>query len=377
LNKLIYSICILSFGFIIYSCQENLPQTDQGPDIDSYVPTPYEFTVPPKFPQPKIPADNPFTVEGISLGRHLFWDPILSKDSTLACAGCHAPNLGYGDDLKTSVGVEGIAGTRNSMPLFNLAWTPQFLWDGSAATLEEQILNPVRDPIEMHLDWITATQRLKNHPTYPTMFAKAFGNCTSIDSLNTAKAIAQFLRTMVSASSKYDRVARLSELKPDPAENEFTDSQLIGFADVFNNDNPDGAHCIHCHNKPLFSVTDGYFTNNGLDPWEDPSELSDLGLGGFNGNADDIGKFKNASLRNIELTAPYMHDGRFETLEEVVDHYISGGHDSPTLDFRFKSDFLLPGGLHLQENGKENLIAFLKTLTDWDFVNDTAFHSPF
>jgi len=111
-------------------------------------PTPFELKIPPTFPKPKIPADNPLTVEGISLGRHLFWDPILSKDSTLACAGCHAPNLGYGDNLKTSVGVEGLAGKRNSMPLFNLAWTPQFLWDGSAATLEEQILNQYAIPLK-------------------------------------------------------------------------------------------------------------------------------------------------------------------------------------------------------------------------------------
>jgi len=341
LNKFIYCICIVSLVFVFYSCKDNLPQTANGPDMDNYVPTPYELTVPPTFPEPKIPTDNPLTVEGISLGRHLFWDPIF-------------------------------AGKRNSMPLFNLAWTPQFLWDGSAATLEEQILNPVRDPIEMHLDWITAAQRLKDHPTYPTMFAKAFGNCSTIDSLNTAKAIAQFLRTMVSASSKWDKAAGISEPRL-----ELSDNELIGFADLFISVDPDAAHCVHCHNAPLFSVTDGYFTNNGLDAWEDPSELSDWGLGGFNGNPDDIGKFKNASLRNIELTAPYMHDGRFETLEEVLDHYISGGHDSPTLDFNIKSSFLLPGGLKLPENGKENLIAFLKTLTDWDFVNDTAFHSPF
>ena len=180
MNKLIYVTIITVVGLIIYGCENNLPNTNNGPDLENYTPTPFELTVPPTFPQPKIPADNPLTVEGISLGRHLFWDPILSKDSTLACAGCHAPNLGFGDDLISSVGVEGIAGKRNSMPLFNLAWSPQFLWDGSAATLEEQILNPVRDPVEMHLDWLSAAKRLQNHPTYPTMFAKAFGASLSL-----------------------------------------------------------------------------------------------------------------------------------------------------------------------------------------------------
>ncbi len=366
MNKLTYLILIGGVVFFIYSCKEN---DNNGPDIENYKPTPYELTIPPTFPQPKIPADNPLTVEGISLGRHLFWDPILSKDSTLACAGCHAPNLGYGDNLKTSVGVDGIAGKRNSMPLFNLAWSPQFLWDGSAATLEEQILNPVRDPVEMHLDWISAAKRLQNHPDYPTMFAKAFGECTVIDSTNTAKAIAQFLRTMVSASSKFDKASGISEPKT-----ELTDSELNGFVLFIGTANED-AHCVHCHNKPLFSVTDGYFTNNGLDDWEDPSELTDLGLGGFNGNPDDIAKFKNASLRNIELTAPYMHDGRFQTLDDVLEHYISGVHLSPTVDFNIKSSFA--NGLKLPENGREDLLAFLKTLTDWEFVNDTAFYSPF
>jgi len=191
-----------------------MPMDDDNPSptgLDYPAPTTYDLKIPEGFPTPKIPEDNPLTVEGVALGRHLFWDPILSKDSTLACAGCHAPNQGFGDALQTSIGVEGIAGKRNSMPLFNLAWSPQFLWDGSAATLEEQILNPVRDPVEMHLDWIIAAERLKSHPTYPTMFSKAFGNCSPIDSIHTAKAIAQFLRTMVSASSKFDKATGVSE----------------------------------------------------------------------------------------------------------------------------------------------------------------------
>jgi len=373
LNKLLtYSLLTIVFALSIWACEQDLPIKNSECVSDNQKPTPYKLKIPLTFPKPKIPADNPLTIEGISLGRHLFWDPILSKDSTLACAGCHAPNMAYGDNFKTSKGVEGIAGKRNSMPLFNLAWSPQFLWDGSAATLEEQILNPVRDPVEMHLDWITAAKRLQDHPTYHKMFAKAFGNCSPIDSTNSAKAIAQFLRTMISASSKFDKHTGVSE--PPMILN---DSELNGW-DIFRNDDKiGGGHCFHCHNKPLFAVTDDYFRNNGLDAWEDPAKLSDWGLGGFNGNPTDIGKFKNASLRNIELTAPYMHDGRFETLEEVLDHYISGGHISPTVDFIMKSEFLLTDGLHLPENGKEDLLAFLKSLTDWDFVNDTAFHNPF
>jgi len=373
LNKLIYFIFIIvGIGIFLFSCEKPTQDTPNGPVEENYVATPFELKVPPTFPTPKIPSDNPLTVEGISLGRHLFWDPILSKDSTMACAGCHAPNLGFGDDSETSIGVEGVAGKRNSMPLFNLAWSPQFLWDGSAVTLEQQILNPVRDPVEMHLDWISAAKRLQNHPTYPKMFSRAFGASAPIDSINSAKAIAQFLRTMVSASSKFDKATGISE-----PPTRLSEAEEIGFIDIFLNDDADGGHCFHCHSQPLFSTTDDYFRNNGLDSWEDLAELTDLGLGGFNGNAEDAGKFKNATLRNIELTAPYMHDGRFKNLEEVLDHYISGGHTSPTVDFIMKSEFLLTDGLHLPENGKENLVAFLKSLTDWEFVNDTAFHSPF
>jgi len=224
----------------------------------------------------------------------------------------------------------------------------------------------------MHLDWKTAAKRLDSHPTYPAMFAKAFGSTTQIDSTQTAKAIAQFLRTMISSNSEFDKAVGISTPLV-----QLSEEAQIGFIDIFQNDELDGGHCFHCHAKPLFATTDDYFRNNGLDAWEDAAELADKGLGGFTGRAEDMGKFKNVSLRNIELTAPYMHDGRFETLEEAVDHYISGGHDSPTVDFIMTSEFLLTDGLHLPEGGRENLIAFLKTLTDWEFVNDTAFQSPF
>jgi len=223
----------------------------------------------------------------------------------------------------------------------------------------------------MHLDWKTAAKRLSSHPTYPTMFAKAFGSTTPIDSTQTAKAIAQFLRTMISSNSKFDKAFGISSPLM-----QLSDEELLGH-DSFVSFYPDGAHCNHCHGGILFSNTDDYFRNNGLDAWEDASELEDWGLGGHTGRAEDIGKFKSVSLRNIELTAPYMHDGRFETLKEAVDHYIAGGHESPTVDFIMKLEFLKNPGLRLPEGGRENLIAFLKTLTDWEFVNDTAFQSPF
>lgn len=359
------------------ACEKHTPRWSQPPSNDEEVnypaPTPYDFKVPDGFPQPRFPKDNPLTVQGVQLGRHLFYDPILSKEDQMNCAGCHAPNIAFSDVTATSTGVEGINGKRNSMPLFNLAWTPQFLWDGSAATLEEQILNPVPDPIEMHLAWKDAIDKLKAEPKYVKMFGKAFGANMPIDSINTAKAIAQFLRTMVSASSKYDKALYDRESGV-----QLTDAELNGF-DIFNKF-PKGefGHCLHCHKDPLFSEVNDYFRNNGLDAWETKDDLEDLGLGGHTNLDRDVGKFKAASLRNIELTGPYMHDGRFQTLEEVLDFYISGVQQSPTLDRIMKTEFLNDGEpLIVQENAKEDIIAFLKTLTDWDFVNDTSFHSPF
>jgi len=354
------------------ACEKDLPMDDPSDEQVNYPPaTPFELEIPEGFPPPKIPTDNPLTVEGIALGRHLFWDPILSKDNKMNCAGCHAPNAAFTDINRRSIGVDGIAGKRNSMALFNLAWSPSFLWDGSEETLEAQILNPVRDPVEMHLDWKTASEKLRAEPTYKKMFAQAFGIITDIDSLTTAKAIAQFLRTMVSAGSKYDKALNARETGV-----QLSDSELNGFTIFFNDSKNDG-HCQHCHGSILFSNTDDYFRNNGLDAWDNINELTDLGFGGHTGLDRDAGKFKAVTLRNIELSTPYMHDGRFQTLEEVVDFYISGVQQSPTLDPIMKTDFLQVGGLRLPENGKEDLIAFLKTLTDWDFVNDTSFHSPF
>lgn len=337
-------------------------------DCFQYTQTPYEIISPPGFPPMPIPEDNPMTEEGIRLGRMLFWDPILSSDSTLACAGCHAPNAAFSENLPVSVGTEGIAGTRNSMPLFNLGWLPEFTWDGRALSLEEQILEPVPNPIEMNLEWEIAAERLNTHPDYPDLFNRAFNICEDIDSTYVSKAIAQFLRTMISAGSKYDQAVY------GDGSVQLTDEELNGF-DIFQSDTDDDGHCQHCHGSILFSTIDDYFRNNGLEDIIDISQYDDPGLGGVTGNTEDIGKFKAATLRNIELTAPYMHDGRFATLDETIDHYISGGHQPPNVDIIMQTDFT--GGLTFGQAGKEDLIAFLKTLTDWEFVNDTSFQSPF
>jgi cytochrome c peroxidase len=315
-----------------------------------------------------IPASNPLTVEGVKLGRHLFYDKRLSGNNTMSCGSCHMPPSAYSDPAQFSTGIQGIQGTRQSMPLFNLGWETRFFWDGRAMSLEEQILDPVTNPIEMHETWPNAMYKLQSDPAYGPLFHAAFGS-PAVDSLKVAKAIAQFLRTMISANSKFDKFQR--------GEGEMlTIDEQFGLLLTQQEGGPvgnglggqGGGDCFHCHPHGGARFTDGELRNNGLD-----ATFTDLGLGGVTGLPQDMGKFKTPSLRNVALTAPYMHDGRFQTLEEVIDHYDSGGHPSPTIDPNMKFQ---QGGLQLSAEKKQQLIAFLHTLTDMDFVNDPKFHDP-
>lgn len=335
-----------------------------------YTPTPYTLTYPSYFSPMPIPANNPLTEEGIRLGRFLLYEERLSGDNTQSCASCHGSAVAFTDHgNRFSTGIDGIQGTRNAMALQNLGWETSFFWDGRAATLEEQILMPVMDPIEMHEEWPDALAKLQADPVYPTLFLRAFGT-PGITQERTAKAIAQFLRTMVSSNSKYDRMVRGEEL--------FTVEEQFGFELTTYEGGlpPDvpmgqgGADCFHCHPSGGGRFTDGQIRNNGLDP---ESLWSDLGLGALTGLPQDRAKFKTPSLRNVALTAPYMHDGRFQTLEEVIEHYNSGGHASTTVDPNMK---YTTGGLQLSAAKKAQLIAFLHTLTDTEFVNDPRFQDP-
>ena len=332
-----------------------------------YTPTPYTLTYPSYFSPMPIPANNPLTEEGVRLGRFLLYEERLSGDNTQSCASCHGAEVAFTDHgNRFSTGIDGIQGTRNAMALQNLGWETSFFWDGRAATLEEQVLMPVVDPIEMHEEWPDALAKLQADAVYPTLFLRAFGT-PGITQERTAKAIAQFLRTMVSSNSKYDRVVRGEEL--------FTVEEQLGFAMTNQEGGPpplgqDGADCFHCHPGGGGRFTDGQIRNNGLDP---ENQWTDLGLGALTGLPQDRAKFKTPSLRNVALTAPYMHDGRFQTLEEVIEHYNSGGHASPTVDPNMKYTI---GGLQLSAEKKAQLIAFLHTLTDTEFVNDPRFQDP-
>ncbi|EDP72694.1 hypothetical protein FBALC1_16372 [Flavobacteriales bacterium ALC-1] len=345
---------IVSLSLLSLSCSNE----DTG-----YEPTPQPLDIPILFSDniipPVIPNGNPQTVEGIALGKKLFFDTILSNNGTQACASCHAPQNAFTDDTPTSDGVDGIFGTRNSMPLFNLAWNygERFTWDGKELSLERQALEPVQNPIEMHSNWETVVERLQSHPEYPELFRLAFKTSTITKEL-TAKAIAQFERTLISANSKFDRYSL--------GQADLTPQELNGL-DVFLRE--DKGDCFHCHgnpNNPLW--TDNLFHNNGLD-----ATFSDLGLGDVTGDPNDNGKFKSPSLRNLAFTAPYMHDGRFSTLDEVINHYSEGLQNSPTIDPLMKK--INEGGVQLTIQEKADLKAFLLSLSDPSFINNSEFQN--
>ncbi len=355
--------CILSF-VVMESCQDT--GITPGDDLTSipYQPIPYTVAIPEGFPALEQPLDNPMTVDGIRLGRKLFYDPLLSIDSTVSCSSCHLPSKSFSDGLAFSQGVAGIT-RRGSIGLVNvgLAYHGLF-WDGRAKTLEDLALIPIEDPIEMAESWDRVEQKLQKHSHYPGDFRKAFGiqSVSEIDRYLAAKAIAQFLRSIVSGgNTKYDRFIR-GEIFLE--ENEF--NGYLMFFDI--DQSVPRAECGHCHNVPLFATND-YF-NNGLQESPDLLSFNDLGLGKVTGVPSDNGKFKPPTLRNLAFTAPYMHDGRFNTLQEVIDHYNSGGKNSPN-----KSTFLYP--LHLSESQKADLLAFLMTLTDSTTLTNPEYQSPF
>lgn len=342
-------------------CRPDDPDTgEQGPS--GHEATPYALDVPANFPPFEVPADNPLTVEGVLLGRYLFYEERLSGNDQMSCASCHAPAVAFSDSPEQfSTGIDGSPGTRNAMALMNLAWEDRFFWDGRAHSLEEQVLFPVRDPVEMHETWTNAVSELQHDPAYVALYEAAFGS-TLIESLGVAKALAQFLRSMVSSNSRFDKWQR-GELDMTPEED-----AGLGLINAEGGPGFGGADCFHCHPHTGQRFTDGAIRNNGLD-----SVLSDPGLGGITGLPQDMGKFKTPSLRNVALTAPYMHDGRFATLQEVIEHYTAGGLPSPTIDPNMEA---FGFGLSLTPEKKAHLLAFLNALTDEEFVNDPRFADP-
>lgn len=328
-------------------------------------PKPYPFPKLDYFPTMPVAEDNGPTVEGVALGRYLFYDPILSADSSFSCSSCHHQNRAFSDaPNRFSKGLNGESMNRNTLPLFNLAWYPGLFWDGAASRPEDQVFHPVAAHAEMDLKWTIAEERIAQSTFYQPKFAAAFGDAP-IDSTHIALAIAQFERTLISYNSKYDRVLR--------GEARFSKEEYNGFIIV--NDQSMG-DCLHCH------VTDGHalgtnarYANNGLDKAEIPADYPDPGRAAITGNPDDAGKFKIPTLRNIALTPPYMHDGRFKTLEEILDFYSSGVHLGVNTDSKMTR--ARDGGMHLTEKEKSDVLSFLYTLTDSVFIANPEFGNPF
>ena len=357
------------------SCREEDPVVEPGPEP---IGTPYTLQVPSNLPPMPVPASNRMTLEGVALGRYLFYEELLSGNNTMSCATCHAPAMAFSDGNAVSEGIDGLPGRRSAMALINLGYANSFFWDGRAPTLEEQILRPVRDPIEMHETWMQAMSELQAHPAYPNLFDAAFGT-TTIDSTLAAKAIAQFLRTLISGNSKFDKVKR--------SEDVFTIDEAEGLVLFGKEGGPEdqqiflpgggsvvgqgGADCFHCHTDAAGLFTDEQFHNNALQT----EPYTDMARAEVTNDPFDAGKFKTPTLRNIMLTAPYMHDGRFATIDEVLDHYNDGGHPGTTVDafMKFTDE---ESTLELTAQKRLQVKAFLNALTDIDFVNNPAFADP-
>ena len=309
------------------------------------------FQVPPNWPKPQYNfAKNPLNSDKIELGRHLFYDPILSRDSTISCSSCHSQYTAFTHvDHDLSHGIDDRIGFRNAPAVMNLAWQKAFMWDGAINHLDMQSLAPIENPDEMDEHFDRVIKKLNANTKYKTLFKNAFGD-EQITGEKTLKAIAQFMLTIVSANSLYDKMLR--------KEISYNTQQENGYR-LFKQ------HCASCHTEPLF--TNGEFENNGL---RIDTSLMDFGRMRVTQNTKDSLKFKVPTLRNIEFSYPYMHDGRFKKLSEVMNHYISGVQQGPTLSKKLQKK------IELTSNEKVDLTAFLLTLTDREFLFNQKYSYP-
>lgn len=339
MNRLRYFITLFALSSIV------LLAFNEGEGDSSTI------SYPARWPKPVYDfTANPLHPLKIALGRKLFYDPILSKDSTVTCANCHLSYTAFTHvDHALSHGINDSIGSRNSMALVNLAWSKSFMWDGAIERLDAQALAPITHPAEMGESLENVLRKLNRSEAYSKLFEQAYDQ-TPVSTKQLLEALAQFQLTLVSAGSKYDLAQR--------GEYDFTEQEAKGYR-VFK------IHCNSCHTEPLFTNDD--FENNGLklDP-----DLNDLGRYGVTQRPGDSLKFKVPSLRNVEFSRPYMHDGRFNTLREVISHYESGINPSSTVAERLKS------GIPLSEHQKADLLAFMLTLSDRAFLFNPDFAYP-
>jgi cytochrome c peroxidase len=330
----------LAISLLAFSCKDEIAEPVSGFQGLSY---------PDYFPKPHYQfVNNKLTEAGHSLGRELFFDPILSSDSSISCGSCHSQPHAFSDHNGAfSVGVNQKKGDRNAPPIFNLAWSPNFMWDGGVNHLEIMPLSPIINPLEMNETISNVLVKLNRHSGYKQKFKSAFGK-EIIDDQMLFYALTQYQGTIVSASSRYDAMRK--------GEISFTTDEQAGYQ-LYQ------THCSNCHTEPLF--TDFTYRNNGID-----TNFTDLGRGRITQNTADNGKFKVPSLRNIELTYPYMHDGRFFTIDMVLDHYSEGIKSSATID----------GSLSKNKNfsqvEKKQIITFLYSLTDYTLLSNRFYARP-
>ena len=354
-------LLLFSFSFAALSCNndDKSIETSSNYNIEHpvYFGTKYN-----------TPFDNPITKEGFELGRLLFYDTILSFNRSVSCASCHQQQFAFSDNRRLSTGALGMQTKRNSMSIVNLIWQDKFFWDGRVNTLEEQAINPITSPFEMNMSLDTVISRLENSTLYQEKFESTFGSSQiTVDRL--VKAIGQFERALISGNSKFDLYKKgLYKLSPSEKRGE-----KLFYTHPEPSVNLRGGNCGDCHSG--FLTTDNSFRNNGL-PF---LNTEDLGVEETSGNRLDRRKFKTVSLRNISLTAPYMHDGRFNTLEEVLDHYNdhinSNENTDPLIMDASNSEGKETLGLSAEE--KKDIIKFLHLLTDDEFLTNEKFSNPF
>ena len=318
-------------------------------------PKPKRLLLPSNFPTPTYNLNsNPITEEGFALGRKLFYDPLLSKDGSISCASCHQQSAAFiQSDHDLSHGVEDRLGRRNSLPIFNALYKKSFFWDGGVPKLDFVPVNPIENELEMDEKMDNVVHKINSKAAYRKLFKSAF-NVDTVASTQILQALAQFMYGMISANSKYDKFIRKEGVS-------FSKQELNGLQ-IFNQ------KCASCHPAPLFTNDD--FKNNGLSD----DRVEDKGREEITLNVNDRAKFKVPSLRNVALTGPYMHDGRFSTLEEVLDHYSTGVKVSKTLDTLLINKKEL--GIALSPTDKKSLIQFLNTLTDYTLIKNKDFSNP-
>ncbi len=337
--KWIRLLAVIAVGSLIVSCKKA--------QVEPY--KKWGFSKPDYFPEPVYNFENnKQTFQKFTLGRELFYDPFLSSDGTVSCASCHASSHAFaGHNTALSPGVNNLLGTRNSPSIANMAWSPSFMWDGGINHIEVMPIAPLTNPVEMNETLANIVAKLQQSDKYKKLFKEAYGT-EEVTDQKVLKALTQYMMMIISNNSKYDQVKR--------GEATFTAAEQQGY-ELFQQ------KCSQCHTEPLF--TDYSFRNNGLD-----QSFSDNGRFLITQNENDKGKFKVPSLRNVALTYPYMHDGRYYTLNDVLNHYATGIQHSSTLDP------LLEDGISLPGNQKTLLIAFLNTLSDYHLMTDFWLAEP-